>query len=415
MDWWITPLKGDRGAAVKTGVYPALREQNFMFGGSTADWILGSAWLPGPDGESRVLFSARFGDARNVWQIAIDERTSQVASRPERLTFGTASEQAPTAAVLSSGGIRVVFASLSENFDIWSLPLDPNRVLVQGALRRLTQGEDSDTHPTLSLDGTKLAYLKGRTGPAPVQVKDLVTGKESTLATGANPLISPNGSKIAYSIPDSKEYTVPASGGDPELLCEDCSLATSWSHDETKLLEDGGLRRNMLSLIIPEQGKGIPIIRHPSYTLQKGRFSPDGRWIAFHVIPDPTTRRVFVAPFRDPSQVGAVPVEERDWIPITDGEGMERYAAWSPDANVLYFLSERDGFRCLRAQRLDPATKRPVGEPLDVYHFHHARQSLLNAGDPVFVSPTVAMDKVAFGLLETTGNIWMTELEAGAR
>ena len=31
--------------------------------------------------------------------------------------------------------------------------------------------------------------------------------------------------------------------------------------------------------------------------------------------------------------------------------------AWSPDANLLYFWSSRDGSPCLWAQRLDPLTK----------------------------------------------------------
>ena len=36
---------------------------------------------------------------------------------------------------------------------------------------------------------------------------------------------------------------------------------------------------------------------------------------------------------------------------------------WSPDGNLLYFLSERDGFRCIWGQKLDPASKRPLGAP----------------------------------------------------
>jgi hypothetical protein len=112
-----------------------------------------------------------------------------------------------------------------------------------------------------------------------------------------------------------------------------------------------------------------------------------------------------VVPFK-----GAVLQDEKAWIPITDGEGMERYADWSPDGKVLYFLSERDGFRCIRGQRLDPATKHPVGPPFDVYHFHHARQSL-GTVDPVNISPTVARDKMVFSMVETTGTIWMATLD----
>ena len=74
---------------------------------------------------------------------------------------------------------------------------------------------------------------------------------------------------------------------------------------------------------------------------------------------------------------------------------------WSPDGSRLYFASERDGFSCIWQQRLDPATKRPLGPPSPVYHFHNAR----SAHDGL----SVAQDKVAFTILETTGNLWMSE------
>jgi hypothetical protein len=47
-----------------------------------------------------------------------------------------------------------------------------------------------------------------------------------------------------------------------------------------------------------------------------------------------------------------------------------------PDGNALYYASERDGYRCLWVQRLDAATKRPVGEAQVLQHFHDARASL---------------------------------------
>jgi serine/threonine protein kinase/Tol biopolymer transport system component len=419
MDWWITSLDGDRDSAVKTGVFPALREQRFLFGGNGGDWVTAGVWLPGPAEESGILFSARAGDARNIWRIPLNDRTWRVAGVPERLTFGAASERAPGATLLPGGGVRLIFASLNENFDIWSLPLDPNRAVIQGPMRRLTEGEEADTRTSLSSDGNKLAYLRIKSGRGSARVKNLSTGRETILGIAGNPLISRDGSKVAYGVGvpasnTSKIEVAPATGGEPELVCEYCFIPTSWSSDGTKLLDEQ-VAGQPLGLVVPGRRRRIPLIRHDSYALSAGRFSPDDRWIAFHAIPDATTRQVFIAPFRDTSQPGVSPVEETDWTPITDGKGMERYAAWSPDGNVLYYLSERDGFRCLRAQRLDPATKRPVGPAIEVSHFHEARRSLLAAGDPINVNPCVAVDKVVFGLLETTGNIWMADLGDGAK
>ncbi len=94
---------------------------------------------------------------------------------------------------------------------------------------------------------------------------------------------------------------------------------------------------------------------------------------------------------------------------------MERYADWSPDGNTIYFLSERDGFRCIRAQRLDPTSMRPVGPSLDIYHFHSRRLSLMTVTDPLSINLHIAADKAVFAIPERTGNIWMTELPAEGR
>jgi len=51
-------------------------------------------------------------------------------------------------------------------------------------------------------------------------------------------------------------------------------------------------------------------------------------------------------------------------------QAIDRYVWWSPDGNLLYFISERDGFVCLWAQRLDPATKHPQGAAFPIRHFH---------------------------------------------
>jgi Tol biopolymer transport system component len=75
--------------------------------------------------------------------------------------------------------------------------------------------------------------------------------------------------------------------------------------------------------------------------------------VSFNAV-TPGRSRIFVVPFR-----GAGPVPEADWTAITDGRWDDK-PTWSPDGNLLYMVSERDGFRCIWAQRLHPATKRPL-------------------------------------------------------
>jgi hypothetical protein len=96
---------------------------------------------------------------------------------------------------------------------------------------------------------------------------------------------------------------------------------------------------------------------------------------------------------------------------VTSGEFRDDKPRWSPDGNLLYFISDRDGFLCFWAQRLDPASKRPIGPPFSIYHFHGASRSMTNVGLGA-LEPAVARDTMTFNLAEVTGNIWMASLEA---
>jgi len=143
---------------------------------------------------------------------------------------------------------------------------------------------------------------------------------------------------------------------------------------------------------------------HPGW-LYSVCISPDDRWIAFQARISPARLQVFIAPFRD----GAPGAAEREWIPVTNPSTLGRSAEWSPDGNLLYLASERDGFLCLWAQHLDRVSKRPVGPPLEIYHFHHSRRSLTNvpAGG---LRISVVSEKIVFPICERSGNIWMMQL-----
>jgi hypothetical protein len=160
-----------------------------------------------------------------------------------------------------------------------------------------------------------------------------------------------------------------------------------------------------VDVLVVSSGEKIRFLQDPKRSLLSPEFSPDDRWICWHRSEGPLARRVFVVPFRRPA------LGENEWIPITDGSGLDREPYWSPDGNLLYFLSEREGFRCVWAQRLDPATKRPVGAAFPVYHSHRARLSLMSLPNTNWAGLSVARDKLVFSMGERTGNIWMTKLE----
>jgi Tol biopolymer transport system component len=224
------------------------------------------------------------------------------------------------------------------------------------------------------------------------------------------PQITADGSRVFYrkaAGPLYDLYAVSTAGGEPERVCQDCGTPSGWTRDGKNLLSETGRTKTAYQTVVlvdAATGAKSVILKHPKHGISRGRLSPDDRWIAFHSIL-PAARQIFVAPFH-----GAAAIPEDQWVSITDGKAMDRYAEWSPDGNLLYFLSDRDGFRCIWAQRLDPKTKHPLGEAFPVQHFHTSRRSLLTIEDPIGVGLSVTADKIVFSMVEQTGNIWLKDL-----
>ncbi len=116
-----------------------------------------------------------------------------------------------------------------------------------------------------------------------------------------------------------------------------------------------------------------------------------------------TYEGAFVAPFQ-----GAQPIPSADWVQISEPGTFADKPRWSPSGELLYHTSDRDGFVCIYARRLDPETKQPRGELIEIYHSHDARLSIANVGLPS-LEIDVARDKIVFGMAELTGNIWMMD------
>jgi eukaryotic-like serine/threonine-protein kinase len=395
IDWYVVAVSG--GSPVSTGTRSVLlREQFRAFQG-----------LPFPDAwvraGSRILFHGNVGDSSNMWQVAISPDTWRVSEAPQRATFGTTDEAA--ASVTSDG--RMVFISRTLGADLWSMPLDANRGKVTGPLKRLTQDAADDYDPTLSDDGATLVFRSRRSDRFGVVLKRLGPGAETVLTRSPEdhyPAISPDGTKVAYSFRQRGKipiFVVSASGGTPDQVCDDCGEVESWSPGGDQILYLTASDPSGVGLVTVGGSRSDGWLRHPGYGIYNPRLSSSG-WIAFNGRRNRfAPAHVFVARVRE-----SVPAPEKEWIVVSqDGEA----PSWSPDTNSLYFWSDRDGSPCLWVQRLDPATKRPIGAPLGIQHFHSKGLSWKNLylGAPDIA---VARDRIVFNLGEHTGNIWMTQV-----
>jgi predicted Ser/Thr protein kinase len=390
IDWWVTPVGS--GEAVATGALAVTIEENFESPFLVYPWALPpAAWQAGGDA---VIFSARSGDSRNLWRLGISSKDWKVRGRPQRLTSGPTQEEDPSVAE-AGGGMKIAFGSLAENSDIWSLPLEPNTGKVTGEPRQLTRDSAADFHPCLSADGSKMVFVSARSGSQEIWIRDLKTGTDSVLTASRvgkyNPRFSPDASKVSFSARPRQRlmgdiHFVPAAGGAAEMICENCGQATSWSPDGKYVI--GNSVEGNLFLVEVVSRRRVDLLLLKGRRFAGGAFSPDGRWITFL---DAGQWREFIAPFQ-----GEAPAPESAWMSLP-GE----LSQWSPDGTLVYGTSERDGFSCIWAQRVDRTSKRPVGEPLPIFHAHGVRR--------LSTSPSIGLKEMVFTLTERTGNIWMAE------
>ena len=408
-DWWVLRLAS--GEVKKTGAADVLSRAVPPGGRRLAGFSADILGVPGGWIDGRIIFSTRLGDSENLWEFRITP-DRRFVSVPQRLTFGTAMEAQP-----SVSDNLVAFISGSLNINIWMTPMESTSGRLADTPRRITNDSGPfDLSPSVSLNGGKIAFISTRAGSRDVWFKDLATQHEMPLTATPGveegyPCLTADGSRVAYRIIEESRqavYVVDASGGAPRKICSDCGLPTDWSDDGRRLLFEPGSRIPGIGLLDVSTGAAQEIAAHATYKLHSARFSSDGRWVAFHAETAPDSRRIFVARLQDNTLGG-----ESQWIPVTAGTDVDIAPAWSPDGNLLYFISERDGFRCIWAQRLHPATKTAVDPPFAVQHFHTGARALLTnfRANPSQIGLSASTQGLVYSLEELRGNIWTMPLQ----
>ncbi|HEY2018805.1 MAG TPA: hypothetical protein VGH38_35110 [Bryobacteraceae bacterium] len=381
LDLWSASV--DDRPPVPTGAGQAIERSHLKFSLRECSF----SW-----GKDSLMFSALEGDTQNLWRLA-----ATAGGRPlggaVRATLGSGEEALPFAA--ASG--EIAFVGRSETVDVWRMPLDhPER------LERVTEGVPSATFPSVARD--RLAYLTQTQGHTDVWLKDLKTGHATQLTHAPidprYPQLCPDGETVAFSS-GPNAFSTKAGAPSDSLVCNGCARVWQCGQESLLYLPAGSTSPKPIHQFPLPSGPGSPLLTSLRFDLAGAQKSADG-WLAFHAINGLAQRQIFVAP--DGPGVAA-----SDWTAVTDGLHLDRNAVWNERSDTLYFISERCGFRCIWMQRLDRATKRPVGEPAPVRHFHSARQSLSAIGDVGAIGPAYMGGDLFFALAEQAGDIWLAK------
>jgi TolB protein len=220
--------------------------------------------------------------------------------------------------------------------------------------RAITHDNSDSASPSLSRDGTHLAYSSYKSGYLDTYVIDLSTGTRNRVAffpginSGAS--FSPDGSTLALTL--SKDgnpeiYTIPMDGGSPNRITRTRGSETSpaWSPDGSQLVfcsDDRGTPQLYVSTSSGE-GEWDHLVTGNSYCT-KPDWSPDGKLIAF-------TARV-----GGEFQIGVYDTASRTAQLVTMSGGED--PAWTRDSRHLVYANNG------RLDLLDTATGRSLPIPV---------------------------------------------------
>jgi eukaryotic-like serine/threonine-protein kinase len=399
--FWAVPLTG--GAPTHINISPVVlaNMKESQFGPIDFRWT--------PAGDAMYIEGAARG-VINLWKVKVDPSTLEWVSGPERLTtgIGTDGELAP-----SPDGSKLAFVTRAAVGRAWALPFDAASRRVTGEGQPVTRSSQL-TAFDLSADGRWLVSTVARQGKETMELwlRSLETGTETILGEAPGyfaPRLSRDGAFVAYRTlrtipkPELTLSWIPRAGGAEHTMPQGFRNPFDWSADGARILHTCPDPKRLPSLCISPRDATTnadtrTAVTDPDYSMYQGRFSPDGKWIAFNA---QSLKNIGT------SLLGVVPAAGGKWTPLTDTSLWVDKPRWAPDGRTIYFISNRrGGFFDVWGLPFDPVTGRATGEEFRVTHTESpGRNITADAGSELGVSSSW----LVVPIVESKGSVWLLD------
>jgi Tol biopolymer transport system component/DNA-binding winged helix-turn-helix (wHTH) protein len=432
--FWTLPLDG--GTPVQSEFTPQIR-QRFTELAVRIGYERGddSKFVWAPSGDALYL-ERTFRGARSLWRLNIDPRTLR-ATGIEQLTAGAGINSAPA---ISPDGKRLAFTAASAETSAWLYPLDADKGSITGPGTSATSPGVDAWMPTLTRDGSKLAFSGVRAGETRLWVKSLPDGRELPLFVDSynrnNAQWSPDGTRLAYlrqlrdrvpemiSMWSAAQIMVWSAQSRQEEAVTSLSTRRSakeplvaqflfdWSPDGRSLLvsktfdlQDVTVWQVPISAAPHAELQEREIIAKPGFQIWQPYFSPDGQWIAFEAtsLQDPSGQT------EGRSSLYVMRATGGPWIPIVNDSNCVDKPRWSPDGKTIYFLFLPSGgsFFNVWAVHFNPETGKAVGKPFQVTSLDSPSRMIPR--DMAHVEISVSQKSLVTTLEQVSGGIWVLD------
>ena len=290
-----------------------------------------------PDGRTVLYVSNRDG-ALDVYEQRLD-RDLRVDGAPQRITTGLSVRTIS----VSADGTRLAYDVVRNRSNLWQIPIPTTGIASFASAKQITTDNQRIESFTVSHDGQWLAYDSDRSGNADIY-KIRIDGGEPvqlTKNTGNDfaPSWSPDNREIAFHSSRSgvrRVYIIGAEGDNERQVTKQGGdvYAPDWSPDGKHLVFMTDFDADRGDAVITRQPDGSwsapRRITAPSDQATWGRWSPDGRLIAYPLLlRDAPSALAVQSPESGPARVIVRP---------DSADGGVAWATWGHDPNMLVLL-----------------------------------------------------------------------------